>query len=218
MRYDIIKGRSVSVQVIAIGTSRNSTITTCSGQDVGVLGAGEELTHSYVDLAEPTYVRQEKINSTYGFQCKCGRCFTTLNKELNNSISICEEFAETGSIEKDIKIAMECTKTKGTTTCNVDGVKRVSISVEKVILTTRIPESDVNCIRSKVAHMQHQAGMLSIQNSDQQIAAQQEVVTLEKALALLNDVVGPFHYDMYKVYHDICHFLSSHNVTNSMNL
>eukprot|EP00435_Cladocopium_sp_Y103_P075899 s4_g68.t1 len=36
--------------------------------------AGEELTHSYVDLALPRGQRQEQLKETYGFQCSCLGC------------------------------------------------------------------------------------------------------------------------------------------------
>lgn len=36
--------------------------------------AGEELTHSYVELCAPTARRRESLQSTYGFECACRRC------------------------------------------------------------------------------------------------------------------------------------------------
>ncbi|KAL3935502.1 MAG: hypothetical protein SGBAC_008989 [Bacillariaceae sp.] len=35
---------------------------------------GEELTHSYVELVQPRKVRQERLQSNYGFECHCQRC------------------------------------------------------------------------------------------------------------------------------------------------
>lgn len=37
---------------------------------------GEELTHSYVELVQPRLVRQERLKSNYGFNCRCTRCIT----------------------------------------------------------------------------------------------------------------------------------------------
>ena len=36
--------------------------------------AGEELTHSYVDLCQPTAARREILRARYGFECGCSRC------------------------------------------------------------------------------------------------------------------------------------------------
>lgn len=44
---------------------------------------GEELTHSYVDQLQPTSMRQEQLNSRYGFNCRCRRCLSPLPVDLN---------------------------------------------------------------------------------------------------------------------------------------
>jgi hypothetical protein len=38
------------------------------------IAAGVELTHSYVDLVSTTTTRQERLQTTYGFDCTCARC------------------------------------------------------------------------------------------------------------------------------------------------
>ncbi|TYZ69300.1 hypothetical protein PybrP1_011637 [[Pythium] brassicae (nom. inval.)] len=38
------------------------------------IAAGEELTHSYVDIALPRRDRQQRLEQQYHFQCKCVRC------------------------------------------------------------------------------------------------------------------------------------------------
>ena len=35
---------------------------------------GEELCHSYADLAQPTRLRQTALSNKYGFVCDCSRC------------------------------------------------------------------------------------------------------------------------------------------------
>ena len=82
---------------------------------------GTELTHSYVELVEPTDKRKQTLLKAYGFSCMCSRC--TLNnsagiskylvsieesylrqlpvsgEEVNSLITISDEFAASASFE-----------------------------------------------------------------------------------------------------------------------
>ena len=48
--------------------------------------AGDELTHSYVDLALPTPERQSRLLQTHGFECRCKRCLDECSIQLPRSI------------------------------------------------------------------------------------------------------------------------------------
>jgi hypothetical protein len=38
------------------------------------VAAGAELTHSYIDLCQPTHARRHTLRTKYGFECTCTRC------------------------------------------------------------------------------------------------------------------------------------------------
>ena len=49
------------------------------------ISAGEELTHSYVELVSPAHTRRISLRDTYGFECRCEKCSFANSNICTNS-------------------------------------------------------------------------------------------------------------------------------------
>ena len=53
---------------------------------IRAVSRGQELVHSYIDVALPTQKRKAKLSATYGFICKCCRCARAPTIRLSKSL------------------------------------------------------------------------------------------------------------------------------------
>ncbi len=61
------------------------------------VAAGEELCHSYVELCQPTAVRQRVLAKGYGFTCNCTRCVNGLAHDGRSADDLMTGGADRGS-------------------------------------------------------------------------------------------------------------------------
>jgi [histone H3]-lysine4/36 N-trimethyltransferase SMYD len=61
---------------IFYASSSNTMVIKC----ITDVGKGEELCHSFLDGASLSFIRREKLKSTYGFDCQCTRCIDETGK------------------------------------------------------------------------------------------------------------------------------------------
>ncbi|CAE8636237.1 unnamed protein product [Polarella glacialis] len=64
------------------------------------VAAGHELTHSYVDLALPSWQRREQLREVYGFDCSCAGC-ADLGSHLAVDTMLCSDIQGTGAAAVD---------------------------------------------------------------------------------------------------------------------
>lgn len=224
LRYDIMRGRAVSLKVIALGSGGGG------GQQQQQLGARVELTHSYVDLAQPTSSRQDTLCRTYGFQCTCSRCGGSSSAPASYSAHLCEALASSGSIEEELKQAAAVsavadkrmrgkqqslgTFALGGEGWGTGGKKLVWLEVEKAITAARITEgggggvggrggssamSSVAGAMREAAEWQRQAAVEGREGGGGREEAEAEARCLQRAATALRGAVGPFHFELYKV-------------------
>ena len=170
------------------------------------LRAGEQLTHSYVDLAQPTTARQLKLKETYGFSCLCGRCNAQNEFRTGeaNKVLICKDFAESGSIEADIQLSL----TSGTTSLSTPIIEPkedtcISIDVESALNAVRVDSALVKKAFAEAGRWQRQAAVAGLAD-DALAGAREESRCLENALESLRGACGPFHFEVYKVRTTFC--------------
>lgn len=162
------------------------------------LCANMELTHSYVDLAQPTAARQDKLHQTYGFYCTCARCCGPPASETPPSPPsgrLCESsFASTGSIEKVLQL-----KSSHGPRAFAGGDELVWVDVESAIVSWRTGESSTSVAGAfkEAALWQRQAAAAGEEGGKKEAA--EEARCLEKAVSALRGAVGPFHFELYKV-------------------
>jgi len=168
LRYVISQGRPVRLQVIAV---RDIT-------------AGEELTHSYVDLAEPTAGRQDKLSSVYGFSCMCDRC----NGSVMRISKFPEAFLLTGSYEHLLRYTVS------------DEGEGVPIDEEEAMKACTAENSSLSVSAARC---------LLDQSSGAQ-TPQEEIGILSGAISLLTKLCGPFHTELYRAHGQLltAHLLS----------
>mmetsp|Transcript_13793 Transcript_13793/g.25665 ORF Transcript_13793/g.25665 Transcript_13793/m.25665 type:complete len:574 (-) Transcript_13793:449-2170(-) len=166
------------------------------------LYAGLELTHSYVDLAQPTAGRQTKLNETYGFFCTCNRCLDAGHGKMSgaNCAQVSQEFSKSGSIEETLQLSLsvECNSLYGKLS-EQQHATLVTLNVEKELCAFRVCDGEAATAITEAARWQREAAMAGLAD-DAVAGAREEVRCLEHALAVLLGACGPFHFEVYKVH------------------
>jgi hypothetical protein len=213
MRMSMSSGGRAAVAAVAEGRSKEKYGTGARG--------GVELTHSYVDLAQPTAARQDKLFQTYGFHCSCARCCSSGTGNTGSSLMVSEQLASTGSVENDIRRAAATATCNVTTTTTTSGIsvgtcaggcgekdngnheQLVRIDVESAITATRGGDSGSGGkgaeAKAEAARWHRQAVLASFWDNEQ-AGGLEEVRCLQKALHALQHTCGPFSFELYKVH------------------
>lgn len=145
---------------------------------------GIELTHSYVDLVSTTTTRNERLQTTYGFQCTCQRC-------QNWKVSLPSKYDVSDTNTDEI----------------IDGIlnayypgKRVDESDSTLVdldtlLRPPVDDTSSNSIILRVQSLQREAN-LAMANDD----IERELSCLSEAVNLLvRTSPSPFSLDLYEV-------------------
>eukprot|EP00040_Diaphanoeca_grandis_P009164 m.47873 g.47873 ORF g.47873 m.47873 type:complete len:489 (+) comp20612_c0_seq1:238-1704(+) len=168
IRFKFEAGVAPLLQIVAMRSIRN----------------GEELTHAYVEMCQPTNVRREGLFQVYGFKCECRRCLSKCTLKLPQNIMTNPLWA--------VRAMNPCRVSKNSPN-NDDNISATSTSttmtdmdIEDAILWTSDPPPNLQLAHSKIQEAQ------TYRDNDD---VKTEIVALRKAVDVLRCM--PFNVDLY---------------------
>ncbi|KAL3795466.1 hypothetical protein HJC23_000824 [Cyclotella cryptica] len=157
---------------------------------------GDELTHSYVDLALPTPERQSRLLQTHGFECRCKRCSNECSLQLPESMGDWKLWP----LEQKIK------SWTLTTLKRDDEKETINIVLDSALTGRNNLESstEYNNLIQRSRKFQEQATHCMLEGD-----SSGELWNLHKAIELFEAFgreISPFHFQLYSIR---CSYLSA---------